>query len=337
MKKGFTLVELLAVLTLLAFVAIIATPVMEELLTNSSRKTKDAQVKEIIEAAKKYVIKYDNEIDYDDDYEALVSLTDIKKSEFLNDEKMINAETNEEFNGCVYVKYNEETGKTSYAYFYNCNTVNDTSGCFIFSNNTVYGFNNTDASCATGTFTLPTFINGKKVRYVEANTIADKAYFANATKIDLSKALFLERIGEKALGNIINNYTFFEVLDLSNNSLLKEINDYAFYDEDLKFRTVKLPDNLQNIGVSAFSDSKITSLVLPEKLDKIGKHAFKNNNLEAIVIPSSVTYLGTEAFYGNRLLSVTIDGKTAVEDFAYYQTPFAGNDSFADNKIIWKK
>ena len=49
MKKGFTLVELLAVLTLLAFVAIIATPVMEELLTNSSRKTKDAQVKEIIE------------------------------------------------------------------------------------------------------------------------------------------------------------------------------------------------------------------------------------------------------------------------------------------------
>ena len=120
----------------------------------------------------------------------------IKNITFLS---TFNAETNEEFNGCVYVKYNEETGKTSYAYFYKCNTVNDTSGCFTFSNNTVYGFNNTDASCATGTFTLPTFINGKKVRYVEANTIADKAYFANATKIDLSKALFLERIGEKAL------------------------------------------------------------------------------------------------------------------------------------------
>ena len=55
MKKGFTLVELLAVLTLLAFVAIISVPIMDTLLDSSKRKTLDAQTKEIISAAKKYV------------------------------------------------------------------------------------------------------------------------------------------------------------------------------------------------------------------------------------------------------------------------------------------
>ena len=215
MKKGFTLVELLAVLTLLAFVAIIATPIMEEILDNSSKKTKNAQVKELIEAAKKYVIKYDSEINYDEDNEALLMLSDIKKSEFLNDEAMINAETNEEFNGCVYVKYNENTGKTSYAYFYSCETLNDTSGCFDFSNNTIYGFDNENLSCQKEVFTLPTFINGEKVRNVEANDDTSTAYFMHTGNVDFTKALFLENIGNNAFSVWTSDYVYFKNLDLS--------------------------------------------------------------------------------------------------------------------------
>ena len=69
MKKGFTLVELLAVLTLLAFVAIISIPIMETILGNSAQKTKNSQIKEILEASKKYVLKYDNKLEFDDDNE----------------------------------------------------------------------------------------------------------------------------------------------------------------------------------------------------------------------------------------------------------------------------
>ena len=337
MKKGFTLVELLAVLTLLAFVAIIATPIMEEILDNSSKKTKDAQVKEIIEAAKKYVIKYDSEINYDEDNEALLMLSDIKKSEFLNNEAIINAETNEEFNGCVYIKYNENTGKTSYAYFYSCETLNDTSGCFDFSNNTIYGFDNENLSCQKEVFTLPTFINGEKVRNVEANDDTSTAYFIHTGNIDFTKALFLENIGNNAFNVWTGDYVYFKNLDLSNNSLLTEIGDSAFCNNSLRIDNVILPDNLKIIKVSAFRNLKMKKLILPGKLERISKYAFKENNLEKIEIPSSVNYLDEEAFANNKLISVTINGKSSNSDFSFYSNPFPENNGFNENKIIWKK
>ncbi|MEG1048532.1 MAG: type II secretion system protein, partial [Bacilli bacterium] len=71
-KNGFTLIELLAVLTLLAFVALITVPVMESILESSKKKTKDASIKEIISATKKYVTKYPEKINFDTDNEFLL-------------------------------------------------------------------------------------------------------------------------------------------------------------------------------------------------------------------------------------------------------------------------
>ena len=318
MKKGFTLVELLAVLTLLAFVAIISIPIMETILGNSAQKTKNSQIKEILEASKKYVLKYDNQLEIDEDNELLIPLDDIKKSEFLNDEKMINAETEEEFNGCIYVKYNEETGKTNYAYFYKCETLNYTGKCFEFDEEIgeITGLNTSKTGCSYfDTLVIPTYIYGVKVRSVKEITNDDDSYVAQSDSIDFSKALYLEIVKEEAFGCNIHTFKTHDEIDLSNNSLLHTIEDYGFSDSELVIRKVKLPDNLKIIG----------------------KKAFAENRIERLEIPSSVKVLGKNAFSYNQLKTVTIMHKASSNDFNLYNEPFAENSGFTNKKIIWKQ
>ncbi len=340
MKKGFTLVELLAVLTLLAFVAIISIPIMETILGNSAQKTKNSQIKEILEASKKYVLKYDNQLEFDDDNELLIPLDDIKKSEFLNDEKMINAETEEEFNGCIYVKYNEETGKTNYAYFYKCETLNYTGKCFEFDEEIgeITGLNTSETGCSYfDTLVIPTYIYGVKVRSVKEIPNDDDSYVAQSDSIDFSKALYLEIVKEEAFGCNIHALKTHDEIDLSNNSLLHTIEDYGFSDGELVIRKVKLPDNLKIIGKKAFAKNSLKEIILPEKLERIGEKAFAENRIERLEIPSSVKVLGKNAFSYNQLKTVTIMNKASSNDFNLYNEPFAENSGFTDKKIIWKQ
>ena len=338
MKKGFTLVELLAVLTLLAVIAVISVPIMDSILGKSSTKTKDSQVNEILQAAKKYVLKYDNELEFDDDNEILIPLEDIKKSEFLNNEKMINAETDEEFNGCVYVKYNENNGKTNYAYFHKCETINYTGRCFTFRDGEIKGLDTEDEECKFfDNLVIPTYIYGQKVRSINYVSAEDEAYLSYSKNIDFSKALYLETINKDAFGSQLASLVTYEQIDLSNNSILHTINKRAFSSDNLIIRKVKLPDNIKTIEEAAFKGNSLTEIELPSKLEYIGEDAFRKNKIETLEIPSSVFHLGYKSFANNRLKSVTINGKKEISDFEIYDNVFNDNANFNDNKIIWKQ
>ncbi|MDY3802017.1 MAG: leucine-rich repeat protein [Bacilli bacterium] len=454
MKKGFTLVELLAVLTLLAFVAIISVPIMDTLLDSSKRKTLDAQTKEIISAAKKYVLKY--EIEFDEDNEYLLSLDDLKKSEFLNDETYINAETKEPLDGCVYINYNDEYGKYKYAYIYDCTLKNDTSSdtCFVFdeTTQTITRRKSTDI-CNNERLVFPTSINGVKVRHIgeptalylndkvvgdnimvngleygdishytgmlsngesrvrsteftpiKPNTryyferlgvvsyrvglrfydkekkyigkaitgepgnfdtkstyftsmnnayyfkiIDEAAYLTNTyylgeiitienvTNIDLSKAIYLESIGNNSFKKTSGVSLTIDMLDLSNNSLLKRIGDNAFEGSNyLKINSVKLPNSLEEIGDYAFKNNNIKELNITSKLKRIQQEAFYGNDIERLVIPTNVMTLGSKAFGNNKLITVTIESKENENDFVLFNNPFAENPNLSDGSIIWK-
>jgi hypothetical protein len=64
--------------------------------------------------------------------------------------------------------------------------------------------------------------------------------------------------------------------------------------------------NVTQIGMSAFSGrSGITSVTLPNTLQSIGASAFSNTSISAVVIPNSVTSIGNNAFTNTRIWTNT--------------------------------
>ena len=200
MKKGFTLVELLAVLTLIAFIMIISIPIMETILSNSENKTRKAQVDLIVEAARKWSIKNVTDIVFDEEGDYFLSLTDLKKTEFMDDKEIKDPSTKEAMNGCVYINYNENTSKMKYNYGNSCSRIDTTSSdtCFVFSNGTIQGYNNSKAGCTTNTLTIPTTIDGMKVKTFAGplvNNPTQPYQLQTITKLDFTHAFFLETLG----------------------------------------------------------------------------------------------------------------------------------------------
>ena len=73
----------------------------------------------------------------------------------------------------------------------------------------------------------------------------------------------------------------------------KRIGDYAFADCPIY---PELPDGLEIIGASAFSQYNRTSIDLPSSLRVIGDNAFMRSNLTSVVIPEGVDSVGVGAF-----------------------------------------
>lgn len=61
MKKGFTLVELLAVITVLAIITVIAVPTVSRSIQNSKQKSHDIQIKKMKEMFQSYLSQIDEE------------------------------------------------------------------------------------------------------------------------------------------------------------------------------------------------------------------------------------------------------------------------------------
>lgn len=121
-NKGFTLVELISILTILGIIALITIPIM----TSTIRKTKEKALREqkaaIVEAAKKYALEVAEHLPkYDGDIYA-IKLSDLRNTTYLEDEDIIDPTTNKSMNGCVNVTYNGEKGKYSYEYVDKCKT-----------------------------------------------------------------------------------------------------------------------------------------------------------------------------------------------------------------------
>lgn len=68
-KKGFTLVELLAVLVILVVIMTIAIPSVASSIERSKQKQKDAKIELVVSAAELYVDRHKNSYSVDDEYE----------------------------------------------------------------------------------------------------------------------------------------------------------------------------------------------------------------------------------------------------------------------------
>lgn len=111
-----------------------------------------------------------------------------------------------------------------------------------------------------------------------------------------------DKLKEVTLPNInyLGNRAFFgceslETVDFKDNNSLTDIL-YETFAGCLNLKNVNLPNNLLNIGESAFNDCNIQNIIFPEDLKYIGNESFYSNGFVTITIPDSVSYIGNNAF-----------------------------------------
>lgn len=117
MKKGFTLVELLATIIIIGVVALIAVPTVISNITAAREKMYTTQIQNIELAAKKWATEHINELDSTYLNSSFISVQMLKDLEFLSKDKLKNPHTNEEMKGCIEILYDAES--KTYKYNYN--------------------------------------------------------------------------------------------------------------------------------------------------------------------------------------------------------------------------
>lgn len=116
-KKGFTLIEIMAVIVVLGLLIAIIVPVVSNLLKDSEDTLSDEQISMIVNASKKYMIEHSELLpEMSDGSKTFVYIDDLINSGVIDNDKVIDPKTKEELNGCVVVNYNDSFNQYEYNY-----------------------------------------------------------------------------------------------------------------------------------------------------------------------------------------------------------------------------
>lgn len=125
-NKGFSLIELLAVIIVLAALLTILIPSVQNYLEDSKDDVYKQNVAEIEKAATEWNVAYGNTVTFDLNNDTgektyILTLKELKKSEFMSDEPIYNPlENNEvEMDGCVLITLSTKDIYT-YKYYEGC-------------------------------------------------------------------------------------------------------------------------------------------------------------------------------------------------------------------------
>ncbi len=112
-NKGFTLVELLAVVIILLLVITIITPKVLKQLNTSENITRNEQINSLINIAKIYTNQNTEKLPEKNSV-SIISIDELEKSNLINKSEVINPKTNQELTGCILIK--DEGNKYKYEY-----------------------------------------------------------------------------------------------------------------------------------------------------------------------------------------------------------------------------
>ena len=115
-KFGFTLVELLGVLLVLAIIALITFPIIDQTVVKSREESYNRTVESIIEAANNFSIN--NKLDYSDEWNRIY-LNSIQGQGYL-ETTIINPITKEEMSGCVWYSWDSDYNQYNFEYDSKC-------------------------------------------------------------------------------------------------------------------------------------------------------------------------------------------------------------------------
>ena len=112
-NKAFTLVELLAVVAILTLIIVIITPKVFKQLKTAENVTDQEQINSLINTSKIYMNQNSNLLPQENDI-YVISLDELKESGLIQKSQILNPSTNEELNGYIIVKF--ENNKYKYEY-----------------------------------------------------------------------------------------------------------------------------------------------------------------------------------------------------------------------------
>ena len=324
-KRGFTLIEIIAIIILLSVIALITYPVINNLITESKEKLYEKQINELERLSNTWVTKNTNKLKTEEGYTYDLSFEELNEQGFTSDKQIKNPKTGKNLTGCMKVTYNSSKNGYDVAYDESCTTSGEAKeetdlACFKFEsyndsgveikNGSLVGFKcyegNSEGLPVVKDVVIPNSVI----------TIGNYVFLSKGlTSVDFSRATNLKTIGNVAFGgNQLTSVTIpssvttikgsfvsnqLTSVDFSKATNLTTIENGAFSDNQLT--SVEIPSSVTKIGDDAFEDNQLTSIIIPSSVTTIGDSAFKTNQLTSITIPDSVTSIGAKAFNNNQL------------------------------------
>lgn len=112
MKRGFTLVEMLGAIAILAILVAVAYPTIKDAYENSKSKISDKQVSSLEEVARMWGAKNTDRFSETSPY--YLTIEELKRSGLAENKDIINPNTKEQLKGCIKISYS--SNKYNYTY-----------------------------------------------------------------------------------------------------------------------------------------------------------------------------------------------------------------------------
>lgn len=103
-NKGFTLIEVLAVVVILITVVAIITPKVISQFKNSEETIYKNQIESIIKISRIYMSKNSNLLP-EENQTYVITFDKLKQEQLINDDEILNPKTKKALTGCITVKY----------------------------------------------------------------------------------------------------------------------------------------------------------------------------------------------------------------------------------------
>ena len=116
-KKGFTLIEIMAVMVVLGLLIAIIVPVVNNLLKDSEDTLHDEQIDLVVKASQKYMVEHSELLpEMSDGSKTFIYIDDLINNGVIDNDSVIDPKTKEELEGCVVVRYNDSFNQYEYNY-----------------------------------------------------------------------------------------------------------------------------------------------------------------------------------------------------------------------------
>lgn len=120
MKKGFSLVELLAVVVILGLIVLISIPIVSSSINKAKEEARDIQIQEIIKAAKKYAIKNSYILPTIEGNTKKLDIQNLIDENYIDADEIIDPVTEKTITGCINICYKCSEVEYEYEYDISC-------------------------------------------------------------------------------------------------------------------------------------------------------------------------------------------------------------------------